>query len=125
VLQQHERWASNSATNVGKRTGQTLDTELQHSIVSALATKYPVFAVSTIERWVADTIHSYGSARITKYLPILVQRSVEATLTELARIEGTSTDLLSVSKLTKPGRPLMLPDLASWPASKSVQNGFG
>jgi phage terminase Nu1 subunit (DNA packaging protein) len=102
-----------------------LDTEHQRSIVRSLATKYPVFAVSTIERWVAETIESFGSARITKYLPILVQRSVDATLTELARSDGTSTDLLSISKLTEPGRTLALPEITFWPASKSVQNRFG
>ncbi len=102
-----------------------MDTELQHSIVSTLAAKYPVFAVTTIERWVTETIDSFGSAQITKYLPILVRRSVEATLTELARIDGTSTDLLSISKMTNPGKTLELSELAFWPASTSVQNGVG
>jgi hypothetical protein len=109
---------------VGKRTGQALDTELQRYIVRALAAKYPVFAVSTIERWVADTVESFGSARITKYLPILVQRSVDATLRELARVDGTSTDLLSVSKLTKARRIMALPDLGFWPAPTSPRRGF-
>jgi hypothetical protein len=109
---------------VGKQTGQALDTELRHSIVSALAAKYPVFAVSTIERWVSQTIKSFESARITKYVPILVQRSVDDTLVELARSDGTSTDLLSVSKLTEPGRSGELPALAFWPAN-SVRSRFG
>ena len=83
-----------------------MDIEHQRAIVNALAAKYPVFAVSTIERWVCATLDTFTSARITTYLPVLVQRSVDATLSELARSEGTSTDLLSVIKLTDDRRQL-------------------
>jgi predicted RecB family endonuclease len=34
------------------------------------------------------------NAKIQTYVPLLVQRSVAATLRELARTEGTSADLL-------------------------------
>ena len=83
-----------------------MDIEHQRAIVTTLAAKYPVFAVSTIERWVSATLDTFTSARITTYLPVLVQRSVDATLSELARSEGTSTDLLSVTKLTDDRRQL-------------------
>jgi hypothetical protein len=81
-----------------------VDIEHQRSIVKVLAAKYPVFAVATIERWVSATIETYASARITTYIPVLVQRSVDATLSELARGEGTSTDALSIAELTEPRR---------------------
>ena len=108
--------------------GRPVDTENQRSIVSALADKYPVFAVSTIERWVTETMESFSSARVRSYIPVLVQRSVDATLTELARADGTSTDLLPVSKLTEPRRATIRPDLGLWPTSRtsrSVPNPFG
>ena len=77
-----------------------MQTEHERAIVSALAAKYPVFAVSTIERWVAGATDSFESARIKTYIPVLVQRSVDATLSELSRTEGTSADLLTVTELT-------------------------
>jgi hypothetical protein len=94
-------------------------------VVATLSAKYPLFAEATIRRWVARESARYLNAKIQKYVPLLVQRTVDATLTDLARSDGTSTDLLSISKLPEPGRTLVLPDLAFWPASKSVQNGFG
>jgi hypothetical protein len=94
-------------------------------VVAALSAKYPLFAEATIRRWVARESARYRNAKIQTYVPLLVQRSVAATLTELARSDGTSTDLLSISKLTQPGRTPMLSELTFWPASKSVPNGFG
>lgn len=100
-----------------------MQTEHESAIVSALAAKYPVFAVSTIERWVAGATSTFASARIQKYVPVLVQRSVDATLSELARTEGTSADLLSVTELTQPSErqaTVILPDLGSWSAARSL-----
>jgi hypothetical protein len=79
-----------------------------------------VFAVSTIERWVAGTTNIFeSSARIKKYIPVLVQRSVDATLSELSRTEGTSANLLSVSELAEQ-RTVVVPDLpGAWPAARS------
>lgn len=77
-----------------------MQTDSERSIVAALATKYPMFAVATIERWVAGTTATFRSAPIRKYIPVLVQRSVDETLSELARADGTSTDLLAVTRLT-------------------------
>ena len=95
-----------------------MQTEHERAIVSALAAKYPVFAVSTIERWVAGATNTFASARIQNYVPVLVQRSVDATLSELARTEGTSADLLSVTELTD--APRLRPETGSWAASRSV-----
>jgi hypothetical protein len=100
-----------------------VDIEHQRSIVKALAAKYPVFAMATIERWVCATIETYASARITTFIPVLVQRSVDATLSELARGEGTSADALSIAELTADHRTLIRLDLTSWPASRSVRAG--
>lgn len=97
-----------------------METEHERAIVSALAAKYPVFAISTIERWVSGATETYQSARIQKYIPVLVQRSVDATLSELARTEGTSTDLLSVTELND-RRPLVIrPESGPWPAVQSL-----
>ncbi len=92
----------------------------QRSIVNALAAKYPVFAVATIERWVADATDRFKGASVTKYLPVLVQRSVDATLSELSRPEGTSTDLLSLDKLADDRPVATMPDYSMWQASHSV-----
>ena len=70
--------------------------EDERSVVAALAIKYPVFAEATIRRWVAGESARYANAKIQTYVPVLVQRSVDATLHELARTEGTSADLLSL-----------------------------
>jgi hypothetical protein len=107
---------------VGERTDGSVQTEHERAIVSALAAKYPVFAVSTIERWVAGATNTFASARIQKYVPVLVQRSVDATLSELSRTEGTSADLLSVSELTDPTarHTVILPDLGPWSAARSL-----
>lgn len=103
-----------------------MQTEHERAIVKALAAKYPVFAVSTIERWVAGATSSFESARIKKYIPVLVQRSVDRTLFELARTEGTSADLLSVTELADVGqaterhRTVILSEPGMWPASRSL-----
>jgi hypothetical protein len=70
--------------------------EEERFVVSTLAAKYPIFAVSTIQRWVANESGKYSSAKIQKYVPVLVQRSVDATLSELARTEGTSSNALTL-----------------------------
>ena len=100
-----------------------MQTEHERAIVSALAAKYPVFAVSTIERWVAGATNTFASARIQKYVPVLVQRSVDATLSELARTEGTSPDLLSVTELADRRPATLRPEAGSWPASRSLPAG--
>ena len=68
----------------------------EQAVVSTLAAKYPVFAEATIRRWVAKESGRYRSAPIQTYVAVLVERSVDATLNELARAEGTSTDTLSL-----------------------------
>jgi hypothetical protein len=70
--------------------------EDERSVVVALAAKYPVFAEATIRRWVAGESARYANAKIQIFIPVLVQRSVDATLHELARTEGTSADILSL-----------------------------
>ena len=92
----------------------------QSAIVSALAAKYPLFAQATIERWVADAANKFTGASVTKYIPVLVQRSVDATLSELARPEGTSTDQLSLDKLSEDRPVASMPQYSLWRASTSV-----
>ncbi len=70
--------------------------EDERLVVAALAAKYPLFAEATIRRWVAREDARYLNAKIQTYVPLLVQRSVAATLHELARAQGTSADLLSL-----------------------------
>jgi hypothetical protein len=45
---------------------------------------------------VATESGKYTSARIQKYIPVLVQRIVDATLRELARAECTSWNALTL-----------------------------
>jgi hypothetical protein len=71
--------------------------EDEQALVAGLAAKYPVFAESTIRRWVSQEMAKYRSAAIQIYVPMLVRRSVDATLRELARAEGTSTDALTLA----------------------------
>jgi hypothetical protein len=77
-------------------------------VVTALAAKYPIFARSTIRRWVANESHRYDTAAIQTFIPVLVQRSVDATLGELARAEGTSTDALTLAPTTDSFAPRKL-----------------
>jgi hypothetical protein len=70
--------------------------EEERFVVTMLSAKYPIFALSTIQRWVASESGKYSSAKIQKYIPVLVQRSVDATLSELARTEGTSSNALTL-----------------------------
>ena len=70
--------------------------EDERSVVAALVARYPVFAEATIRRWVAGESARYANAKIQTYVPVLVQRSVDATLRDLARTEGTSADALSL-----------------------------
>ncbi len=70
--------------------------EDERAVVAALLTKYPIFAEATIRRWVAGESARYAQARIETFIPVLVQRAVDATLRELARTEGTSANLLSL-----------------------------
>lgn len=70
--------------------------EDERFVVSALGAQFPIFAESTIRRWVAGESARYASARIQTFVPVLVHRSVAATLRELSRPEGTSADALSL-----------------------------
>jgi hypothetical protein len=70
--------------------------EDERLIVQALSARYPLFSITTIERWVHVESTKFDHATITKYVPVLVQRQVEATLHELARTEGTSSDELAL-----------------------------
>jgi hypothetical protein len=72
--------------------------EDERGVVRALAGQYPIFAESTIRRWVAGESARYASATITTFVPVLVQRSVAATLRELSRPEGTSADALTLGE---------------------------
>jgi len=71
--------------------------EDEQALVSSLSAKYPIFAESTIRRWVANESAKYGSAAIQTYIPMLVGRAVDATLKELARTDGTTIDALTLS----------------------------
>ena len=68
----------------------------ERRVVAQLCAEFPIFAESTIRRWVAAESNRYASARIQSYVPVLVTRSVAATLRELARAEGTSSDQLTL-----------------------------
>ena len=70
--------------------------EDEQALVRSLSAKYPLFAESTIARWVATESLKYDAASIQTYVPMLVRRSVDATLSELSRTEGTSADVLTL-----------------------------
>jgi len=65
------------------------DPELS-AIVAELSARYPLFATTTIERWVTREAARYADAPITAFVPILVRRGVERTMHDLDRIETTS-----------------------------------
>lgn len=61
----------------------------QQVLVDRLAGEFPLFARSTIARWVAHESAKYAAARVPDSGP-LVARSVRTTLRELSR-EGVAT----------------------------------
>lgn len=56
----------------------------QSAVVDALAVQHPLFARATVERWVAEEAARYEGAPIDMYVPLLVQRAVDAALRELS-----------------------------------------
>ena len=52
-------------------------------VVGTLAQRHPLFARSTIERWVAEVFDSYRAAPVQTYVPVLAQRQIEARLRDL------------------------------------------
>ncbi|MDP9825284.1 three-helix bundle dimerization domain-containing protein [Kineosporia succinea] len=58
------------------------------AIVAELSVKYPLFATTTIQRWVRRESARYAGARITTFVPILVRRAVDRTLRDLDTIEA-------------------------------------
>jgi hypothetical protein len=77
--------------------------EQERSVVATLSAKYPIFAAVTIQRWVANEFGKYASAKIQTYIPVLVQRTVDATLRDLASIDGTSPPALRLEPSYRPG----------------------
>jgi hypothetical protein len=63
----------------------------QQALVDRLAGEFPVFARSTIVRWVAQEVAKHRAARIADHLP-LVEAAVRATMAELSR-EGVTTSV--------------------------------
>jgi hypothetical protein len=54
----------------------------RQSVVAALTSKYPIFPETTIDRLVADEMDKYRTAKVHAFVPVLVQRSVDAHLRE-------------------------------------------
>jgi len=79
--------------------------EDQEVLVDELAAEFPIFARSTIARWVAHESAKYEAAGVADGGP-LVGRSVRTTLRELSR-EGvaTSRDLPVASSSLRPDEP--------------------
>ena len=61
-------------------------------VVEVLAQRHPLFARTTIERWVRQVFDSYRSAPVQTYVPILAQREVDARLRDLERMEPLERD---------------------------------
>jgi hypothetical protein len=57
-------------------------------VVEVLTHRHPLFARTTIERWVGQAFDSYRSAPVQTYVPILAQREVDARLSDL-EADGT------------------------------------
>jgi hypothetical protein len=74
--------------------------EEERSVVAGLSAKYPIFAVATIQRWVANEFGKYTSAKIQTYVPVLVQRTVDATLRDLASTDGTTGRITTTDRDT-------------------------
>ena len=52
-------------------------------LTASLVARHPLFPRQTVERLVGRTFDEFAGARVTTYLPILVERVVEARLREL------------------------------------------
>ena len=52
-------------------------------LTAALTDRHPLFPRQTVERLVVRTFEEFAQARVTTYLPILVERAAEARLREL------------------------------------------
>jgi hypothetical protein len=66
--------------------------EVDHvaDVVEVLVQRHSLFARSTIDRWVREAFSAYGDAPIQGYVPILVQRQIEARLRSLETDEPHS-----------------------------------
>jgi hypothetical protein len=63
-------------------------------VVAMLRTRFPRFAVATIERRVRAGFERYAGAPVQSFLPILVQREVEVQFEQAARLAaGDSVDV--------------------------------
>jgi hypothetical protein len=58
----------------------------QRSIEGALVAKFPLFARSTIHRWVMQEAEQYETAKVQVYVPVLVEKTLESRLTHLSQI---------------------------------------
>lgn len=52
-------------------------------LTASLVDRHPLFSRQTVERLVSRTFAEFDDARVTTYLPILVERAAEARLREL------------------------------------------
>jgi len=58
-------------------------TKHKDEVVEVLRQRHPLFARTTIERWVGQVFDSYRSAPVQTFVPILAQREVDARLRDL------------------------------------------
>jgi hypothetical protein len=63
----------------------------QQALVDRLAGEFPIFARSTIVRWVSQEAAKHRAARVGDHLP-LVEAAVRSTMAELSR-EGVTTSV--------------------------------
>jgi hypothetical protein len=75
--------------------------EDRQALVGELAADFPLFPVSTIERWADRAAAGYEAARVADPAP-LVARAVRATLEELSRAGGTTSRELPLARAGMP-----------------------
>lgn len=59
-------------------------------VTAVLAARHPLFAEATVERLVRRTFDEFAGARVTAFVPVLVQRIVGARLRDLDRDHPSS-----------------------------------
>lgn len=64
-------------------------TEAMTSVCGRLAGEFSgTFSAETVERYVRDSKHRWAGARITTYLPVIIERFTRQRLRALAKVEG-------------------------------------
>ena len=76
----------------------------RQAVVADLAADFPLFAPSTIDRWLSREIARYEAAQVADIVT-LAGRTVRATLEELSRADVTTSRELPLKASDRSGHP--------------------